>query len=91
MHSNPQARCVVREVHSEVSFAALADGAGQGLVASKRTSAGIAVRSVLLAAVLGEAAIADLLCAVLWREAKADDVLDALAALWTVERIRNGV
>lgn len=91
LHSNPQVRRMVREVHPEVSFAALAGGAGQGLVASKRTSTGIAARSALLAAAFGEAAIADLLSAVPRREAKADDVLDALAALWTAERIRDGV
>jgi predicted RNase H-like nuclease len=91
LRSDPQARRVVHEVHPEVSFAALAGGAGQGIVASKHTPAGVAARSALLAAVFGEIAIADLLQAVPQREAKTDDVLDALAALWTAERIRDGV
>lgn len=91
LRGDPQARRVVREVHPEVSFAALAGGAGQGIVASKRTPAGVAARSALLAAVFGEVAISALLHAVPPRGAKADDVLDALAALWSAERIRDGV
>jgi len=91
LRSDPQARRVVREVHPEVSFAVLAGGAGQGVVASKHTPPGIAARSALLSAAFGEATVADLLQAVPRREAKEDDVLDALAALWTAERIRDGV
>ncbi len=91
LRGDPQARRAVREVHPEVSFAALAGGAGQGIVASKRKPAGVAARRALLAVEFGEAMVGDLLQAVPRREAKADDVLDALVALWTAERIRNGV
>jgi len=91
LQSDPLARKVVYEVHPEVSFAALSGGAGRGLKAGKRTPEGVSARSALLATTFGEGAIVALLLAVPRREAAADDVFDALAALWSAERIREGV
>lgn len=86
--ADAQARAVVREIHPEVSFAAL--GGQGGLQAGKKTWEGAALRRGLLAGVFGEAAVLALLQSVPRREAAADDVLDALVALWTAGRIARG-
>ncbi len=72
----------VREVHPEVSFAALA---GAPLAAAKRTWNGQRERSQLLAGAGIE--IPDQLDAGL---VAADDVLDAAVAAWTATRIAHG-
>ena len=71
----------VYEVHPEVSFAMW--NGGEALVASKRSKEGLEARRALVSAHFG--AIPDVP-----RGAREDDVLDALAALWTAERIANG-
>nr|WP_246505205.1 DUF429 domain-containing protein [Coralloluteibacterium stylophorae] len=78
----------VHEVHPEVCFAALAGG--KGLVESKKTPEGAARRRALLHAEFGDAAVSDLLARVPRRLAAPDDVLDALAALWSARRIAVG-
>ena len=73
----------VYEVHPEVSFGMWNGGAP--IVASKKTKEGIAARRTLVIEHFGE----DVLQSIP-RGAREDDVLDALAALWTAERILAG-
>jgi predicted RNase H-like nuclease len=88
LQTDAHARAVVYEVHPEVSFAAL--NGGLGLAAGKKSEAGAAIRTQLLSAVYGTHMEA-LLAAVPRRLAARDDVLDAVAALWSAERIAAGV
>jgi len=78
----------VFEIHPEVSFAAMHGNVG--LAAGKQTAQGRAQRLAPLARVFDEAAVRALLASVPRRVA-ADDVLDAFAALWSAERIADGV
>jgi predicted RNase H-like nuclease len=80
-------RAVVREV-PEVSFAAL--NGGVGLIESKKKAPGQSLRKALLAGHFGLAAIDDLVRAVPRGQAATDDVLDALVALWSAERMLRG-
>ncbi|MBA8884378.1 DUF429 domain-containing protein [Dokdonella fugitiva] len=89
LRADADARARVFEVHPEVSFAALNGGAG--LVEGKKTPRGRERRIALLARVFDEAAVRALLASVPRRLAAADDVLDALAALWSARRIADGV
>ena len=73
----------VYEVHPEVSFGMWNGGAP--IAASKKTKEGIAARRTLVIEHFGE----DVLQSIP-RGAREDDVLDALAALWTAERILAG-
>lgn len=82
------AREQVHEIHPEVSFAQLA---GQAIAASKHTPDGARTRRALLAAHFGEAAVAALEAALPRRRAGRDDLYDALAALWSAERIAAGI
>lgn len=77
----------VREVHPEVSFAGM--NGGRPLADSKKTPSGVRARVRLIRSWLGPA----------WRQLPAalpgsgwatDDLLDACAALWTAQRIREG-
>ena len=88
LQADAHARAVVYEVHPEVSFAAL--NGGLGLAAGKKSEAGAAIRAQLLSEVYGTHMEA-LLAAVPRRLAARDDVLDAVAALWSAERIAAGV
>lgn len=88
LQRQPGLRTVVREVHPEVSFAAL--NGGLGLIDSKKKAPGQALRTRLLAGHFGSAAIDDLVQSVPRRQAATDDVLDALVALWSAERIARG-
>ena len=71
----------VYEVHPEVSFAMW--NGGEVITASKHSAAGLAARRALAASHFGELPESP-------RGAREDDVLDALAALWTAERIQAG-
>jgi predicted RNase H-like nuclease len=81
------ARTIVREVHPEVSFAAMRKG--RGIEAPKKSQAGREVRKGLLGSIFGAGPIEDLL-----RDrpigVAIDDLLDAAAALWSASRICNG-
>lgn len=90
LQSDKLARMRVREVHPEVSFAAMRGGRGYGIAEPKRSPEGAAIRADLLAATFGADQIAALRQRVPRRIAAADDVLDALAALWSAERIAEG-
>jgi predicted RNase H-like nuclease len=78
----------VYEIHPEVSFAAMNDGAG--LVLSKKTRDGARYRATLLCDQFGAAAVSNLVEQVSKRDADPDDVLDALAAFWSAQRIADG-
>lgn len=90
LQTDHQARAMVREVHPEVSFSALNGGRGNGLASSKKTQDGAARRTELLSAVFGPEQVARLVQSVARRQAAKDDVLDALVALWSAERIAVG-
>ena len=90
LQSDHQARAIVQEIHPEVSFAALNGGRGRGLVFKKKSQEGAAIRTELLSSVFGSERVARLVQSVARREAATDDVLDALVALWSAERIAAG-
>lgn len=90
LQADPHARATVWEIHPEVSFAALNGGRGKGLALRKKSKEGAALRSELLAPVFGSERIARVLQSVSRRQAATDDVLDALVALWSAERIAAG-
>lgn len=85
LRSDAKFRERVFEVHPEVSFAAM--NGHKAIEASKRTVEGLSVRQGLLARHFGPTAVQELRRSVPRHLAAADDVLDALAALWTAERI----
>lgn len=87
LEAHPDFALRVYEVHPEVCFAAL-DG-GKGLQEGKKTPEGAARRLALLQREFGEASVLDLSERVPRRLAAPDDVLDALVALWSAERIAN--
>ncbi|MCC8625172.1 DUF429 domain-containing protein [Xanthomonas vesicatoria] len=78
----------VFEVHPEVSFAALAGG--QGLAAPKKSDEGHRQRRTLLGDHYGAARVASLLERVPRACVQPDDVLDALVACWSAQRIAAG-
>ncbi len=85
------ARDIVREIHPEVSFAALNGGASMGLTHKKRSDKGRELRLALLAPIFGREEVEALLSLVPRKEAAPDDVLDALVGLWSAERIASGI
>jgi predicted RNase H-like nuclease len=90
LQSDAKLREVVREVHPEVSFSALNGGIGKGLAFKKKSQEGAVIRTALVSAVFGSENVAQLLQSVPRPQAATDDVLDALAALWSAERIASG-
>lgn len=88
LRARPELRGRVREVHPEVSFRAL--NGGQAIVESKKTGEGRRKRQRLLAAYFGSRALAAVGAAFRRGEVADDDVLDALAVLWTAERVYRG-
>jgi predicted RNase H-like nuclease len=77
----------VYEVHPEVSFAAWN---GAPLACRKKSAEGLAQRSELVGGHFGESAFSSVRQRYRRRDANADDILDAFAALWTAERIAAG-
>ena len=91
LRGSPALAAAVFEVHPESSFAVMNGGP---LAWSKKTRAGRIERTALLKSCLGEsiekvAALRDVQDGTPV-SAQADDLLDAAAALWTVERIAAG-
>lgn len=80
-------RWIVREVHPEVSFFFL--NGERPMSVAKRKAAGQAERLSVLRSWGGES-IVDALARRRELHCKADDILDALVALWTAERIARG-
>jgi predicted RNase H-like nuclease len=78
----------LREVHPELSFALMSGGAP--LRFPKKSPEGQRVRQALLSRVFGKAAVAGILAARVRRAAQVDDLLDAMAALWSGERLLRG-
>ena len=72
LRTHEHARARVREIHPEVSFAAMRGGKGFGIVEPKRTAEGQKIRRDLLAERFGEVAVDELL----------RDVPKKLAAPW---------
>ena len=87
LRADPDGASRVREVHPEVSFAAMNGGAA--LAHSKKTAEGRTERLDLLAPHFGDAP-ARLVAERPRAAVAADDVLDAFAALWTARRIAAG-
>lgn len=85
---SPEARARIREVHPEVCFWAW--NAGQPMPASKKTRAGSLRRRRLVEGWLGTGVVASARRRVAKRDVTDDDLLDALAALWTATRIVAG-
>lgn len=88
LRANERARRIVREIHPEVCFAAM-DGNG-GLAEPKKSPQGAARRAAILSRYFGEIPVNDLLGRVPKSRAARDDVLDAMAALWSAQRIARG-
>jgi len=82
-----EARARIREVHPEVCFWAW--NGEQSMRASKKTPAGIRQRKALAAKWLGAAALTSAR-KLAGSGVADDDILDAIAALWTATRIAEG-
>jgi predicted RNase H-like nuclease len=88
LRADPPRREIVREVHPEVSFFFL--NGKRPVDAAKKTADGQAARLSLLSKWAG-ASIVDAFASRRELGCKADDIVDALAALWTAERIACGI
>jgi predicted RNase H-like nuclease len=87
LRTDPSAHRVVREVHPEVSFAAMRGG--RGLDLGKKTKGGQGIRTTLLGGYFGAASVQRVVASNRGITC-VDDSLDALAGLWTAERIIAG-
>ena len=83
-----EARARIREVHPEVCFWAWNEG--ESMRAAKKTQAGRRQRRQLAANWLGADALTRARRLHLARDVADDDILDAIAALWTATRIAEG-
>mgnify|MGYP002021528499 FL=1 len=88
LQSRPALRDRIFEVHPELSFRALQ---GSTVVDGKRTPAGRRCRWDLLADVFGSEALAGVEEQIRGTPARTEDLLDALACLWSADRIARGV
>lgn len=88
LRSTPNRLAELFEVHPEVCFWML--NSKRAMAFSKKTAAGAGERRRLLEAVFGEQSVASVVGNPAGGTAKRDDVLDALAALWTAGRIASG-
>jgi predicted RNase H-like nuclease len=87
-HRSREWQARMHEVHPELSFAMLAGGVP--LPAAKRTPLGQRLRRDVLRAAFGADAVDQALEGRDRRAAQADDALDALAVLWSAERLARG-
>jgi predicted RNase H-like nuclease len=81
-------RRAIYEVHPEVSFA---EWNGAPMAHRKKSPNGRADRESLIGAYFGPDAFAQARSSVRGCRVAADDIADAFAALWTAERISNGI
>lgn len=88
MRADADAREIVHEVHPEVSFAAWS-GTGP-IAASKKSAEGRAIRLALAEAWLGPGVLDRARGDHLKKDLADDDILDAIATLWTAARIASG-
>lgn len=87
-HRSREWRARMHEVHPELSFTMLAGGVP--MPAAKRTAEGQRQRRDALTAAFGDRVVDEALERRDRRAAQADDVLDALAVLWSAERLMRG-
>ncbi len=87
LRSRPALVRRVHEVHPELAFA---EWAGAPIAASKKTLAGRAARQRLIARCFGRGTFRRLLGELRGQGVAADDLADALAALWSARRIASG-
>ncbi len=88
LQEDPEARSRFREVHPEVSFWAWNDG--RPIAPGKKTEPGRAARLQLAEAWLGPELLTRARASRRKKDLGDDDILDAVAALWTATRIANG-
>lgn len=88
LRSRPELRGRLWEAHPEVSFAALH---GAPILQRKRSREGKRIRIEALQKHFDDEAFARIRSSIPRRDAGDDDILDALACLWTAERIDLGV
>ena len=88
LQKNPHLRDKVYEVHPEISFRALNDGAS--IIAAKRNSEGESIRRSLVENHFGEGAFDEIRKNHYMKDVSNHDINDAFAVLWTAERIFNG-
>jgi predicted RNase H-like nuclease len=88
LRSAPKPSDWVREVHPEVCFWAWRGG--EPMPAAKKRAAGRAARRALVAQYFGDDAFENVRARHRRTDVADDDVLDALAALWTAERVVRG-
>jgi len=87
-HRSREWQARMHEVHPELSFTMLAGGVP--LPAAKRTAEGQRLRRETLAAAFGAHVVDAAVAGRDRRTTQADDVLDALAVLWSAERLMRG-
>jgi predicted RNase H-like nuclease len=88
LRAHPEARRRMREVHPELAFWAWAGG--RAMRAGKRSPEGRRERLRLVEAWLGRRPLREARARFARSEVADDDLLDALAALWTAARIHAG-
>lgn len=88
LRSDPGAHPRLREVHPELAFRAW--NGGEPMTTYKKKPAGRTERLALIEAWLGSGVLARARGACLKKQVADDDILDAIAALWTAHRIAEG-
>jgi predicted RNase H-like nuclease len=88
LRSHPNIQPRVREVHPEVCF--WARNQGRAMAHSKKTAEGQAERLALIESHFGAGLVARIRASIPRSSAAMDDILDALVALWTAQRIFAG-
>ena len=88
LRDDASARGRTHEVHPELSFAQM--NGGKPLAAGKKSIEGALARRGLLVQYYGESAVAGVERSYDRKSAGMDDLYDALAALWSAERIARG-
>lgn len=88
LRSDPDARRRVHEVHPELAFRAW--NGGEPMTTYKKKRAGRTERRLLIEPWLGSGVLARARAAYLKKQVADDDILDAIAALWTAHRIAEG-
>ena len=88
LRSDADARGRVREVHPELVFRAW--NGGEPMTTYKKKPAGRAERLALIESWLGAGVLPRARGAYLKKQLADDDILDAIAALWTAHRVADG-
>ena len=88
LRADPEARRRIREVHPELSFRAW--NGGRPMTAAKKKPVGRRERIALVESWLGPDLLARARGVQLRAQLADDDILDAVAALWTAHRVAEG-